>query len=113
MSFIYPRTITVTRPIPTSGIGALPYQGLLHSEETVIITGVKASIQQTKESRQPPQALPGDVIRQTLWTIFFMVPNGTVLERDIITDDLNERYQVTGAYWNSLGYKCLCEKLQA
>lgn len=113
MSFMYPRIIRITRPNTSNAIGAQPYQGLNTTNETVIATNIPANIQETKESRQPSTDLPGDVIRQTLWNIFFKLPNGTVNERDIITDDLNLRYQVTGAYWNSMGYNCLCEKLQA
>jgi hypothetical protein len=111
MSFIYPRTITISRPFNTSGVGALPYQGLDPSDETVIATGIIASIQ--KESSVSLQSgLPGDVASGSEWAIFFVLPNGTLLDRDIITDDLGERYQVMAAYWNSLGYKAICERLQ-
>lgn len=112
MSFMYPRTISITRPNTLSGIGAQPYQGLEPSQETSVASGIPANIQQVKESRQSIAGLPGDVTRGTLWHIYFRRELALVNDRDIITDDLGIRYQVTGAYWNSLGYKCLCERLQ-
>jgi hypothetical protein len=112
MSFIYPRVISITRPPVLSGIGAQPYQGLETGTETTVATGISASIQQCKESKQPAANLPGDVTRGTLWYIFFRRELGLVRDRDIITDDLGIRYQITAAYWKSLGYKCLCERLQ-
>ena len=112
MSFIYPRIVSITRPPTLTGIGAQPYQGLLPSTETLVASGLKASIQQIKESKQFPANLPGDTIRGSLWSIFIRKPRTLIRDRDIITDDLGVRYQVTAAYWNSLGYKALCERLQ-
>jgi hypothetical protein len=112
MSFLYPRIIAITRPNTLSGIGAQPYQGLEPAQETSVVLAISASIQEIKETRQSVAGLPGDVARGTLWNIFFKASKGLVKDRDVITDDLGIRYQVTGAYWNSLGYKCLCERLQ-
>lgn len=112
MSFMYPRTITITRPNATSGVGALPYQGLDPANEAIIATAVAANIQRSENTRTLDEKLPGDVARGSVWAIFFDLPNGTVNDRDIITDDLNERYQVMASYWNSMGYKAICERLQ-
>ena len=110
MSFIYHRTIAITRPTHPSGVGAVAYGGQVPSGETPVISGLPASIQLSKSGGKGMD-LPGDS-KDTMWRIFFMAPNGTVKEQDVITDDLGERYQVSGAYWNSLGYRCLCLKLQ-
>jgi hypothetical protein len=112
MSFMYPRLISVTRPDTTSGVGAIGYQGLLPTNETTVVTDVPANIQRMENTRALAADLPGDVARGSMWAIFFKLPNGTVLDRDIITDDLNVRYQVAAAYWNSMGYKAICERLQ-
>lgn len=112
MSFMYPRTITITRPAVTSSVGAIGYQGLDPTNETTIQSGVPANIQRAENVRQLYENLPGDVARGSVWRIFFNLPNGTVLDRDIITDDLNVRYQVMASYWNSMGYKAICERLQ-
>lgn len=113
MSFLYPRTISITRPAVNTGIGAVGYQGLKPSTETVVVSTIPASIQQTQQSKKPDANLPGDASRGTVWNIFFMQPLGIVKNRDIITDDLNIRYQVMAAYWNSLGYRCVCERLES
>lgn len=112
MSFMYPRTIFITRPINTSGVGALGYQGLDPQDETIIASDIAANIQRSENTRSLATDLPGDVTRGSMWAIFFKMPNGILQDRDIITDDLNIRYQVTASYWNSMGYKALCERLQ-
>ncbi len=112
MSFMYPRTISITRPISTTGIGALGYQGLDPADETTILTGIAANIQRLENTRALIADLPGDVARGSIWAVFCNLPSGTILDRDIITDDLNVRYQVMASYWNSMGYKAICERLQ-
>lgn len=112
MSFVYPRKITITRPATNNGIGAVDYQGLDLQAETIVVSNISASIQQAQQTRKPDANLPADTARGTIWNIFFNQPNGTVKDRDFITDDLGIRYQVLAAYWNSLGYKAECERLQ-
>lgn len=113
MSFIYPRTIKITRPQILSAVGSQPYQGLNSATETLISENIAASIQKHRTSKKPIENLPSDIEDTTGWRIFFKGNLGLVNDRDIITDDLGERYQVTANYWNSLGYTCDCEKLEA
>lgn len=113
MSFTYPRLVDIHRPIilPNS-IGSVGYQQISKSSETRIFTAIQASIQKAS-SVSDLMKLPGDTESGSLWNIFMRsLQNGDVHDRDIIIDDLDIRYQVTSAYWNSLGYKCLCERLQ-
>lgn len=115
MSFLYPRTIKVTRPQSTvAGIGAQPYGGSSPQHENVIASDVQASIQakRTSVAGQGIAGLPGDVPR-TIWEIYFNQPKGTLKDRDIIIDDEGFRYQVIAAYWNSLGYKVSSVRLEA
>lgn len=111
MSFIYPRVIAISRPTPTTGIGALPYQALSSSSETMLFTNIAASIQH-RGSNVLKAGLPADANTGNQWNILFNLPNGSVWERDVITDEFGKRYQVNTAYWNSLGYQCECERLQ-
>lgn len=113
MSFLYPRTISITRPHIQTGVGALPYGGLLPSTETAILSGIAASIQLKKEGGRPESALPSDASRKAYWTIFFKAALGAVQKRDIITDDLGIRYQITGDYWSSMGYSVIAEEMGA
>lgn len=112
MGFLYPRTIQITRPVQQSGVGALPYGGSTVATETSIASNVPAAIQLKKEGGKMPADLPLDIAKRSFWNIFFNLPLGTVLDRDIITDDTNLRYQVSASYWTPLGYQCLCERLE-
>ncbi|HCA27555.1 MAG TPA: hypothetical protein DEP05_07965 [Betaproteobacteria bacterium] len=112
MSFVYPRTIAVTRPNGPGGVGAVSYGALLPSAESAVASAVAASIQQIKAKRKLAQTLPGDAANAPQWRIFFNLPNGAVAERDVIVDDQGARYQIAAAYWTALGYQCLCERLE-
>lgn len=112
MSFIYPRTIAITRPNSESGVGAQPYGGLAASNESPVASNVPASIQLDRAGQAAAASLPGDTAGRGFWRVFFKLPEGTVLERDVITDDLGNRYQVTNPYWDSLGYNVTAETLK-
>jgi len=111
MSFIYPRTISISRPatdpVPTLTPG---YRDLDPTAETSVAVGIPASIQADRTGGSNKADLPSDV-SSTVWRIFFRGDLGLLRDRDIITDDLGTRYKVIGAYWNSLGYSPLCEQL--
>ncbi|MGC8703720.1 MAG: hypothetical protein ACP5RV_12445 [Thiomonas sp.] len=113
MSFLYPQTITISRPTGQSQIGATGYAGEVAGTETVILSGVPASIQAKKEVNAPLAGLPTDAARRGFWNVLFRAPLGALKDRDIITDDQGIRYQVTAAYWTPLGYSALCERLEA
>jgi hypothetical protein len=115
MSFVYPRTIAITRPNVDVAPGYTPtYSGVLPSQETPIASGLPASIQLKKEKGRPDANLPADQDAKTLWSIFIPAGSaalGLIQNDDIVTDDLGVRYQVTGPYWNSLGYALIAERL--
>ena len=112
LSFLYPRTIAITRPRGNSGIGVQPYGGATLAAEDPVASGIAASIQLARVGGKGPLPLSADAQRSR-WRISFKGENGLVRDRDIITDDLGVRYQVSAAYWNSLGYACECERLEA
>lgn len=116
MSFIYPRTIAITRPAQDTAVGYSPnYSGVDSSNEMPIASGLPASIQLKKERGKPDPNLPADASAKTFWTIFIpsaFAPLGLIATNDIATDDLGNRYQITGPYWNSLGYAALAELLE-
>lgn len=115
MSFVYPRTVAVTRPTQEAGIGAVGYGGQMPGTEDPVATDLPASIQFRKAHGGNEAGLPGDAGRSG-WRI--LIPKGAaalglIQARDIVTDDLGDRYQVAGAYWNSLGYNLSAERLEA
>ena len=117
MSFLYPRVVAITRPIAgNQGVGAVEYGGELPINETSIATGLPASIQLQSQGAKPGADLPADMAHRTFWRILIplsAIGTGTIKVRDIVTDDLGQRYAVVGDYWNSLGYGRLrCELLE-
>lgn len=114
MSFLYPRTISVTRQTPVTAVGAVQYSAVQESQETGIATGLPASIQLDRSGRRPDPNLPADIVGRTLWRVLIPLASaakGLIQANDVITDDLNVRYQVVGPYWNSLGYNLLVDRL--
>ncbi len=112
MSFIYPRTVTITRPTPDTGIGVRPFSAEQANQETLILANVAASIQYDSTTRKLTAGLPADIYTGSRWMMFICAPLGTMQDNDIITDDLGIRYQVHASYWDSFGYNAKCEKLQ-
>ncbi|WGS53576.1 hypothetical protein LFL96_21195 [Paraburkholderia sp. D15] len=116
MSFIYPRTISITRPAQDTAVGySSSYSGVQPSNETPVASDLPASIQLKKERGKPDPNLPADAAAKTFWTVFIPLgsaPLGLIRTNDIVTDDIGNRYQITGAYWNSLGYAALAELLE-
>lgn len=106
---IYARTIQIKRPQGNSAAGAQPYQGVLDTNESVVIgpPGIPASVQLSRREGRPKPNVPADAESQMGYNIFIPLAYsvlGQIHERDIVVDDLGKRYQVEGAYWNILGY---------
>lgn len=117
MSWIYPRTISISRqPVQTGG-GVQPYGGMNPADEQVIFSDLSASIQQTSTSARPDPSLPADARSRSIWRVLMPrssgVTAGSVLRGDIVTDEAGQRYQVWAPYVNSLGPNLLVERLEA
>jgi hypothetical protein len=110
--FFFPRKVSFSRPQTQEGVGAVGYGGHVQVEEILMGRDIPASIQLRKEGRANEAGLPADA-RAGNWQIFMRLPKGAVLNRDIITDDEGIRYQVLQAYYSPLGWKCVCEILEA
>jgi hypothetical protein len=107
MSFMYPRRVRFHRPGAQTGIGAVAYGGQTVAKEDDITCTIPASIQARREGTNNPVGLPGDSKTPT-WYVF--IPKraaklGDVQDRDIMIDDLGNRYQVIQPYWDSLGHR--------
>ncbi|MDR6511466.1 hypothetical protein J2792_002338 [Novosphingobium capsulatum] len=113
-SFLYPRTVAFHRPAGQTKGGRIGYGGQTQANETVVATGIPASIQERKEGIRKPTGLPSDG-RQPEWWVFISRPklaNGTLKVGDVMIDDLGNRYQVLAPYWDSLGYRLTCALLE-
>lgn len=114
MSFLYPRTITVRRAAREKDYGAVGYSGADPADETVVVRNVPASIQNRPSRGTPDGGLPTDAYTRSGWNIFCRLRDRTLItERDIIVDDIGKRYLVIAGYWDSLGYNCSAELLEA
>jgi hypothetical protein len=116
VSFLYPRVIAIRRPPPQSGVGfQAAYAADTRAQETVIASGLRASIQLTREGQKNPVGLPGDGTRPA-WDIFIPradAADGLIRDRDYIEDDLGRRFQVVADNPDSLGYAIRAEKVEA
>lgn len=115
MSFLYSRVVAISRAAVAAEFGQSPYSGESPGSETVIASGLSASIQMKATGNRPDAGLPADASKKTYWRILIPLSQlapGIVKTRDIITDDLGERYTVTSNYFSSLGANFLAEKLE-
>ena len=100
MSFIYPRTIAITRPPESAGVGFQGYTELSPGSEDPVVSGLQASIQLAGQPGNPT-GLPSGVNLND-YRIFVprqLLAKGIVKIRDVITDDLGVRYKVIAPYW--------------
>jgi hypothetical protein len=118
MSFIYPRTIQVSRANETTPaqVGNIGYNGVTGpTNETVIASDVCASIQLANDGVRNAVGLPSDAPSRPVWKLLIpasALALGTIRSADIITDDIGQRYVIQSPYWNSLGYACRMTTLE-
>jgi len=116
-AFIYNRTITITRPAAHTTVGPVGYGGVTQATETAVLSGLKASIQAKSGSTRPRAGdLPASPPAPIGWNIYLprnAVANGVIKDRDIVTDDNGDRYQVDAANWTPMGYKLMTIRLEA
>ena len=113
MSFLYPRTISFTRPNEQGGVGLQPYSGLNPDNETPVANAQTLSCSiQWASTKANPTGNPSDVPMTTYKVLIPGLPAGVVLDRDIGTDDLGRRLQVQSAYADSKGANFYCVLLE-
>lgn len=117
-TFLYPRTIAVTRPTEPSNVGDVGYSGLEIAEETSVVSGLPASIQvKTTSSRERSSNLPGSPPAPIVWEIYIPreagVTANTIQDRDVITDEFGRRFQIEAAYFHPMGWTIAAVRLEA
>lgn len=114
MSFLFPRTIKITRAAHQDGQGAVGYGGMNPAQTTTVAEAVPASVQAKNGGRVNPTALPGDTM-PAQWRILVpsgLLAEGDVKDRDFIEDDLGRRFQVTADYFHPMGASFTCDRLE-
>jgi hypothetical protein len=117
MSFLYDRTIAISRAASQSGPGLQAYGGdVPGANETAIASGISASIQARRMGQRNDPNLPLDATKGE-WRIYFRMAPGfnatLVQDRDFVTDDLGRRFQVAAAYPTPQGFELRCFKMEA
>lgn len=114
-SFIYPRTVSITRPGSQGGAGLQTgYLADQKASETPVVSGLDASIQLRREGTANPTGLPGDG-KSPLWDVLIplgQLAAGVVQDRDLVYDDLGRKFQVVADYWDSLGANFRVQRLE-
>lgn len=123
-SFIYSRTIAIHRPAVIAAPGSAnvatlvsAYSGDTIASETVLFTGIAASIQYKDRDLRATAPLPADTTRPGGWNIYIPraagIDEGAITENDVVIDEVGRRYQVEAAYPHPLGWKLHCRFLKA
>lgn len=114
MSFLFPYVVTVKRPNGATTPGKQPYQGVLDANETTVLTGIKAHIEALNLGGAPGAGLPADG-NEPLYKVIMparLCPKGAVKDRDVIYDDIDNKFQVISSDWGPLVNTCRCKKLE-
>lgn len=109
--FLFPSLVRLSRPQGNAGLGAQPYSGLSQAKETTVITSAKAHIQPDRQGQASLAGLPADAAGQPTVKIILRLPKGVVQRRDVLTDDLGNRYQAIQSTWTPLGTTVLAVTL--
>jgi hypothetical protein len=112
VSFLYPNTISISRPNQNTSIGTQPYSGVARTAETLIASRIAANVYVDRQGQVPVAKLPADAAGQSTWKIVFKGAKGLARSRDIITDELGRRFQVIAADWGSLATTCRAQILE-
>lgn len=106
VNLLYPRIISVRRQNSTVQVGQGAFGGDTPVNETVVLTNIPANISYERVGRANQANLPTDARRST-WLIVLPAINsvlGSILEDDVVVDDLGKRYQLYASDWTILGY---------
>src|ERR1700747_1236246 len=126
MGLIYSRTIDVHRPKTQAVAGSANVATLVGytgttidttslTGETIIYSQIPASIQFKSPLTRGSATLPTDTHAPGEWDVFIpasYAAKGTIINRDVLIDDLSNRYQVEDAYWTAFGYNLRARLLE-
>ncbi len=99
-------TVTVARPTPQTGVGALPLGGNEAVVEVASLTDWPCSLLQGTKGEKADAGLPDDT--RSPWMSVLLPPSASVADirtDDVLTDDRGRRYLVSGAELSALGWR--------
>jgi hypothetical protein len=92
-----------------------PYAAVQASSEVpvTVAVGVPATVQTNRLSAKGSEGLPSDAAFKPTYVIFIprspLLPQGTLMMRDTVTDDTGLRYQVVEVECSPLGWKLVVQ----
>ena len=112
--FLYPRLVSIQRKVETDQPGAQPgYSGVTPDQFAIIKNNLRAHIEAERQGTSPEAKLPADAAGQSIWSISFpKMKLGLVKSRDVIEDELGQRYYVISADWSPLCTVCRSQILE-
>ena len=117
MGLIYDRIVTILRPNTQLTPGDAGYGGLRTGQEEVIAKDLVASVQtSTSSTRQRAGDFMSAPPAPLQWTVYIrrgQVAVGTIVDRDVVVDDLGRRFQVSGADCHFMGWTLFTIRLEA
>lgn len=122
MSFLYPRTVTITRETATTTAGLQPMQEFNGAQVTTIAASIPCGIAINRDRGKPLTEVPGDTQARSTWKITIGAANAhvagvnapnSILTRDELIDDAGLHYQVAQSEWTPLGWNIRAELLMA
>ena len=118
----YPRTVSIKRPAAEITNGQVTYQGTTQASETLLYSGLPASIDIASAGRNTSASkIPDDSPGPIKYVVFIPTSAGslTLQERDVVYDDLvspgaplGRRFQVDAWSPLALGYRLDCIRLE-
>lgn len=113
---LYDRVVAIHAPNVNSGAGDRGYAGVTKANETVVQTGLPATIQLRSRGGEPDASVPADAYGRASWNIFIPasagVAAGVIIENQIAIDDLGRRFQIAGSESTPLGCNITADLLK-
>lgn len=107
-------TFSVWRDNAQEEVGAVGFSGVSPANEKPMVYAFPGAMQWTRVGAHPVADLPSDLMRKGGWLFFLpTIPNVTLKERDVISDDQGRRFLAMSVYLSDLGYRILAEMLEA
>lgn len=117
LTSMYPDRVSIRRMASVLTIGGVGYIGQTRQTETIIFSNLPASVQ-TKfnaKNRVGDGKVAADAPGPAVWSILMPIvvaPEGAILDRDIVVDQLGNRYLVDANAWSITGWKLSTIRLE-
>lgn len=105
------QTLSFFRPTIDESAGLQPYPN--PEIGAAYASGIPGVLSVKKETGRPDAQLPTDNALRSFYAAFFYLPDGTVQERDQVTDENGDNYQIVSAQKGLFGYEALLELVEA